>query len=90
MAPNFNEGDFVLVARWPFIRYKTEQVIVAQIPHNPVAIKRIHISAPEGIFWLKGDNPDSVTTEAMGPIKARQILGKVIWHIKPREPLIKC
>lgn len=85
LAPDYQEGDFVLTIRFPlfFYRYKTGDVIVFDHPPYGRMIKRVQAISPgnETLFVI-GSHPDSIDSRQFGPIRTRAVLGKVIWHIK--------
>lgn len=81
MHPKLAEGDFVL-ASMCFYRLRIDDVVVVSHPLYHTLIKRIqHIDAEKGIL-LTGENLLSVSSEQMGWINERSIIGKVIYSIK--------
>jgi len=80
MLPELTNGDFVIVSKfyWPL---KTGHLVVANHPNYQCIIKRIvQISPLKGIL-LSGTNAASVTTEQMGWVSKKHVLGKVLFRI---------
>ena len=84
MSPDIKKGDFVLLARIPFLcdSIKAGDVIVFHQPYYGTLIKKIsHISSGGEAYFVTGSHPLSIDSHQFGPIQRRDILGKVIWHI---------
>ena len=62
-------------------RLKKGQVIKVEHPSYGAIIKRIAYRDKNGLYWLAGDNPNSVSTCEMGPVSAKQIKGILIFKI---------
>lgn len=88
LAPEYNEGDFVLIAKIPFLynQLQNDDVIVFQHPTYGVMIKKIASIGQQGeeIFVI-GVHDNSVDSRSFGSIKRADVLGKVVWHI--RKPI---
>lgn len=88
LAPEFHEGDFVLIAKIPFVlnRLKPGDVVAFYHPEYGVMIKKIDFILPGGTeFFVVGTHHLSLDSRLFGPIKRGELIGKVIWHIrKPR------
>lgn len=88
LTPEFQEGDFVLIAKIPFLlsRLKPGDVIVFRQPEFGVMIKKIDFILPGGSeFFVIGSHDRSLDSRRFGPVKRDDLIGKVIWHIrKPR------
>jgi signal peptidase I len=89
LAPEYQEGDFVLVAKIPFFFFKTlhqGDIVVFKQPLYGTMIKKI-----EQLFLLQrevyvvGTHPDSIDSHQFGAIAERDLVGKVIWHIQKPE-----
>ena len=90
LAPEYQEGDFVLIAKIPFLlnRLKEDDVIAFRHPDYGVMIKRIAGLNPgkDQIFVL-GTHEHSVDSRHFGTIQRSDLVGKVIWHLRqPSEP----
>lgn len=84
LAPEFREGDFVLVSKIPFLLVppSTGDVIAFHQPGYGLLIKRIQNINPGGDLNVIGNHPESVDSRVFGTVRRVDILGKVIWHIR--------
>jgi nickel-type superoxide dismutase maturation protease len=84
LAPDFSQGDFVLVSKIPyfFSRPRQGEVIAFHQPGYGLLIKRIDSVEAEGQLLVRGTMPDSVDSRIFGPVQPANILGRVIWHIR--------
>ena len=84
MAPEYSQGDFVLVSKIPFFlaRPSPGDVIAFRQPGYGLYIKRIqNVTLDDGVNVI-GSHPESVDSRVFGPVRRKDIVGKVIWHIK--------
>jgi len=85
LSPAFREGDFVLIAKIPFFLCPIREgdVIVFRHERYGVMIKRVAFLEPEmdEVFVL-GEGENSTDSRKFGPISRKNVLGKVIWHIR--------
>jgi nickel-type superoxide dismutase maturation protease len=83
LTPEFSQGDFVLVSKIPFFFTAPTpgEVIAFLQPGYGLLIKRIEGITPEGELYVTGNHPDSIDSRVFGPVRRKDILGKVIWHI---------
>jgi len=85
LSPEYREGDYVMVITIPFLSFKRGDTIVFTHVAFGMMIKKIsHIDA-EGIFVV-GNHPNSIDSSRLGVIPRRDVIGKVIWHIKKPIP----
>ena len=84
LAPEYSQGDFVLVSKIPFFLTPPSpgDVIAFRQPGYGLYIKRIKNLSPDGGVNVIGDHPDSVDSRVFGPVRSKDIVGKVIWHIR--------
>ncbi len=85
LSPLFQEGDYVLVVKIPvLLRYlQSGNVIVFRHPYYGVMIKRIESINPDtDEIYVIGSHPESTDSRDFGPIQRKDVVGKVIWHIK--------
>jgi signal peptidase I len=84
LAPEFSQGDFVLVSKIPFFFAAPTpgEVIAFHQPGYGLLIKRIQDITPEGELYVTGTQADSIDSRVFGPVRRKDILGKVIWHIR--------
>jgi len=89
LEPAYLEGDFVLTLKIPFYvsAYKSGDTVVFQHPDYGVMIKQVEsLSSGGKEIFVAGTHPLSTDSRHFGPVHKRDILGKVIWHIKrPRQ-----
>jgi signal peptidase I len=83
LAPEYQEGDFVLVSKIPFylVPPSPGDVIAFRQPGYGLLIKRIQNIAPDGGLNVIGNHPDSIDSRVFGTVRRTDIIGKVIWHI---------
>jgi phage repressor protein C with HTH and peptisase S24 domain len=84
LAPEFREGDFVLVSKIPFLLVPPSpgNVIAFRQPGYGLLIKRIQNISPDGGLNVIGNHPESIDSRVFGTVRRVDILGKVIWHIR--------
>lgn len=84
LAPQYQEGDFVLISKIPFLLVPPSpgDVIAFRQPGYGLLIKRIHSLTTNGNLNVIGDHPESVDSRVFGAVNRGDILGKVIWHIR--------
>jgi nickel-type superoxide dismutase maturation protease len=84
LSPFFMQGDYVLVAKIPFIlrRIKPGDVLVFRHPAYGVLIKRLERLSEDGEeLFVLGSHPESNDSRSFGTVPRRWITGKVIWRI---------
>ena len=87
MSPLYNDGDYVITTSIPLLlnRITVKSVIVFKSPVYGILIKKVcradHIA---GLFYVKGINRDSISSEKIGPVKKNEIIGTVLFHIKKK------
>jgi len=88
LLPEYQDGDFVLVAKIPFFLRHIRQgdIVVFDHPLYGLMIKRVDRLLPEkDEIYVIGTHEFSVDSREFGPISLETLIGKVIWHIqKPR------
>jgi len=85
LSPEFQDGDFVVIATSPlFLRQlKAGDVIVFQHTAYGTLIKKIgHTLTEKREYYVVGANDNSLDSRRLGPISHTKVTGKVIWHIK--------
>lgn len=84
MSPLYNDGDYVITSSIPLIfdRISENSIIVFNSPVLGILIKKVSSSDNKGIFYVKGINSDSLSSEKIGPVKKDEIIGTVLLHIK--------
>lgn len=89
LSPAIQDGDYVLVVTLPILkrRLKPADVVAFHHPDYGILIKRIASIAGDDRLYVTGTDPASVDSRTFGPIHRREVIGKVIWHIRaPRRP----
>lgn len=88
MFPNFLPNAFVVAIRFPWQTLKVGDVVLVNHHDYGKMIKRIktinNAQLPQKMT-LEGDNPNSITPEQMGELDKSQVIGKVIYQIKPAK-----
>jgi signal peptidase I len=84
MYPEFKEGDFVLITRFPFVikNLTIDDVIVFNHDNYGLLIKKIAKILPDGELFIKGTQITSLDSRQLGSIPISMVRGKVIWHIR--------
>ena len=84
LTPEFQEGDFVLVSKVPFFFSPVSpgDIIAFRQPGYGLLIKRVQSVDRDGEIEVIGSHPDSIDSRVFGPIRDKDIIGKVIWHIR--------
>ncbi|MBM3143697.1 MAG: S26 family signal peptidase [Chloroflexi bacterium] len=89
LSPEFEEGDFVVLATSPLFlnALKPGDVLVFQHEQYGTMIKKFaHNEADGKGVYVTGAHPHSLDSSQFGPIPKHDLIGKVIWHIaKPRS-----
>jgi signal peptidase I len=85
LSPEYNDGDFVLIAKIPvfLLKIRVGDIVVFTLPYYGQLIKKIEsISGDEDQIFVIGFHENSVDSRQFGPISKKDINGKVIWHIR--------
>jgi len=88
LAPEYQHGDFVLLAKIPFTRsYQVGDVVAFQQPGLGLLIKRVvEIDPRQDAYRVQGEHAGSVDSRQFGLVPGSSILGKVIWHLGRMKP----
>ena len=84
LHPIFQDGDFVLVSKIPYLfgTIVVGDVVAFRHGVHGTMIKIVDSIAPDGHqITVKGTYPGSVDSDTFGPIIKQDIVGKVVWHI---------
>lgn len=84
LEPRYSAGDFVLVLKLPFsiTFYRPGDVLVFRHALYGTLIKQLDHVTGEGELYVLGTGPDSTDSRAFGTVPARDVIGKVVWHIQ--------
>jgi len=83
MSPDFQDGDFVVLATLPYIlkHIKIGDIIIFEHTLYGTLIKRIASFDPETAeAYVEGTHPDGLDSRRLGTIRRENIRGKVIAH----------
>ncbi len=85
MTPEYQDGDFVLIFK-PFGgRIRIGDVIVFENRLYGTLIKKAEKISTAGIYVI-GTGENSLDSRRLGPVNPASVLGRVIWHIRPKRP----
>jgi signal peptidase I len=85
LVPQFREGDFVIIAKIPLLWFKLRpgDTVVFRHSEYGTMIKKIKYLTPDGrSLFVIGSHPDSIDSRHFGLIPCRDVIGKVIWHVR--------
>lgn len=85
LAPDYQEGDYVLTSRVPVLLrcLRSGDVVVFQHEVYGMMIKRVdQIDPARDELFVSGTAEDSVDSRRFGAIPRRSVHGKVIWHFR--------
>jgi len=86
MSPEYNEGDFVVILRNPLFGSRASRgdtIIFKHIQYGTL-IKKIEDILPNGDYYVKGTQENSLGSNKLGYIPSSSVMGKVIWHIRKK------
>jgi signal peptidase I len=84
LLPVYREGDFVLISKIPFFFRSIHQgdVVVFQHEVYGTMIKLVQqVDLEKDQIFVVGTREHSVDSRQFGPVRRKDLLGKVIWHI---------
>ena len=90
LSPFFLPGDFVLLytGRGISTKIQSGDTVVFDHSDHGQLIKTVLTNDRENqLLKVSGLHPDSITSQKLGPIHYRSIIGKVLLHIKKPRPL---
>jgi len=85
LLPAYQDGDFVLVSKIPFLFGKIRPGDVIAFRHKAYGtmIKEVQrVARNKDEIYVLGTHEGSVDSRHFGPIARQDVLGKVLWHIK--------
>ncbi len=87
MSPSLDHNDYVVITHW-YTKLAIGDLVLAEHPKFGIIIKRVLKLESHGV-WLVGDNTSvSTSTEKMGLLPFQDILGKVLWHVRPNKKYV--
>lgn len=84
MSPDISDGSFVLTSRL-FRHVQVGHIVAVDHEVYGFIVKRVAKVAPDGQLWLEGTNVSSLTSERIGWVSPRRVLGKVWWFSRYRH-----
>lgn len=88
LSPEYQDGDFVLVVKIPiFLRsiHPGDTIVFYQIAYGEMIKHVDHLDDQGELIYVRGLHPDSMDSRQFGPISKRDVVGKVIWHIRNKR-----
>ncbi len=85
LVPEFREGDFVVTIKIPLLWFnlRAGDIVVFRHPEYGIMIKKVEQFTPDGEYlFVVGTHPNSVDSRRFGPVSRRDLIGKVIWHVR--------
>jgi len=83
MTPIYNEGDFVILAKFSSILNNLtigDDIVYLHMTYSNL-IKRIVELPEDDNLIVKGINSLSISSSKLGPVPKSSVIGKVIYHI---------
>jgi nickel-type superoxide dismutase maturation protease len=88
LSPLFQDGDYVLVAKFPFLlrRIRPGDIVVFRQVDYGTLIKRVERLSPDGDeLFVKGTHELSTDSRRFGAVHRSDLIGKVIWSIHKKR-----
>lgn len=84
LSPFFQTGDYVLVIKPPLLRsLRAGDILVFHQAGYGTLIKRLEHLSPDGEqLYVLGTHPESADSRQFGPVRRKDVIGKVVWHLK--------
>jgi signal peptidase I len=84
LEPIYDEGDFVLVSKIPFLvrQPRRGDIVVFRHPRLGIMIKRVERVTDRRELYVSGTRPSSHDSDDFGVIPFTDVIGKVIGSIK--------
>lgn len=85
LSPFFLPDDYVLILRKEFLLrpLRTGDIIAFTHPDLGLLIKEvIDVNNFRDQIFMGGSHPLSIDSRQFGPVHIRDVIGKVIWHVK--------
>lgn len=82
MSPRIPPDAFIIALKYPRFLLRVGQVYYLNHPRYGAIVKTLdNIDGDK--LWFRGESQSSVSREAIGAIESNQLIGRVIWVIKP-------
>ena len=80
MLPRYRDGSYLLLIPlyrfWP--RPAIGDALVVKHPRLGTLVKTLERCDRNGNYWLKGENPNSISSQDIGAIARSQVIGRVV------------
>jgi phage repressor protein C with HTH and peptisase S24 domain len=84
LSPEYRDGDYVVVSS--FLRKPVSgDAIVFRNKIYGTMIKQTQSISESGDVFVIGSHPRSVDSRRFGSVNRKDVIGKVIWHIRKSE-----
>jgi len=84
MAPSLLSDDYIIVLRFPWSRFYQGQVVLVEHTQYQLIVKRIADVRGQEVL-LMGDHPCSLSSDDMGWVDEKQIVGKLFCRIEAKH-----
>ncbi|MEP4556281.1 hypothetical protein R2R70_17325 [Cobetia sp. SIMBA_158] len=82
LAPSLPQHSLIISMRWPSRwRLTPGATVVVEHPSLGQLVKRLHRIDDNGRLWLRGEHPDGLSSEQMGPVSRQCIKGRVVFSV---------
>lgn len=81
MYPTLMHNDYVICGLWPGLTVKKGCLVVVSHPHLHTIVKRVENTDSSDRLRLSGDSGASISSDNMGWIDKRHIIGRVLYCI---------
>lgn len=81
LSPYVCSGDFVLTSKL-YSSLEVGHLVVVDHALYGVLLKKVLHIAPDGQLWLGCDENKSLTSERIGWVSSRRVIGKVILRVR--------
>ena len=85
MRPDYRHNDYVLLVQGRKNALSVGDDVVCKHADFGLILKRIKNISPNGL-QLTGLNARSAEPASLGDIQKRDVVGRVVWRIKPARP----
>jgi signal peptidase I len=83
MMPLLPHGSFIFTWQWASL--KPGHRVVLNHEKYGLMVKTIKCIDAQGVLWCKGESTASVSTEQIGPVEGDDVLGIVLWTVRPKQ-----
>lgn len=85
MLPRIQPDSFIIASRWHLLLpYRVGQMYYISHARYGLIVKTLRKIDGKN-YWFYGESAESVSSEAIGAVAKDDIIGRVIWVIKPKR-----